>query len=146
MGGRHTSLRVVPAVAGLRRQFWIFRRKIVWEHINDKGKSCVYKQCGALFALCWSNYKMQSRNIFQWMCQQEVLAMVTPCVQVKHKNLSNISSSWKWFSGSSPRCQARCRIARPLCNGNGSICKNIARVRNCPDSTIMNFINYGSSL
>ena len=27
----HTSKKVVPAVAGLSRQFWIFRRKIVWE-------------------------------------------------------------------------------------------------------------------
>ena len=28
---QHTSKKVVPAVPGLRRQFWIFRRKIVWE-------------------------------------------------------------------------------------------------------------------
>ena len=27
----HTSKKVVSAVVGIRRQFWIFRRKIVWE-------------------------------------------------------------------------------------------------------------------
>ena len=109
-----------------------FRSSLIC-HLIKRWILCLYIYLGGLE----SNYNVGSvctmlvllkkkcnHGAFSSGCaSKEVLALVTPCVQVKHKNLSNISSSWKWFSGSSPRCQARCRSARPLCNGNGSICK-----------------------